>query len=216
MASERRAMTDRFIVGLTGASGVEYGLRFLWHLNQVEGETDLIFSPNFFQVFEAEAALHPGEGLGMGTRFISDLLILLSDKYGKTDQKHRFSAIDYRDIGARAASGSATYKAMVIVPCSMKTLAAIAHGLSQNLIERAADVALKERRKLILCPRETPLSLIHLKNMTALTEAGATVMPLAPGYYHRPAGLTDLFDFMCDRIFSHMGLNYRAIRPWRS
>ena len=105
---------------------------------------------------------------------------------------------------------------MVIIPCSMKTLAAIHSGLSQNLIERAADVSLKERRTLILCPRETPLSAVHLRNMLGLTEAGATVMPIMPGYYHQPVGLADLYDFMVDRIFQHMGITKRTITPWRS
>lgn len=203
-------MIPRFIVGLTGASGAEYGLRFLWHLARVPGETDVIFSPNFFQVLSAESRDMAGP------KTAAELQQFLTAKYGETGQENRFSLPDYRDISARAASGSAIFKAMVVVPCSMKTLAAITHGLSGNLIERAADVSLKERRKLIVCPRETPLSLVHLKNMTALTEAGATIMPLAPGYYHNPNSLTDLYDFMADRILSHLDVGYRAIKPWRS
>lgn len=210
MASGRHGMTDRFIVGLTGASGAEYGLRFLWHLTHIRGETDVIFSPNFFQVLAAES------GNMAEPQSAAELGQFLAAKYGETGREHSFSLADYRDISARAASGSAAYKAMVVVPCSMKTLAAITHGLSGNLIERAADVSLKERRKLIVCPRETPLSLVHLRNMTALSEAGATVMPLAPGFYHNPKSLTDLYDFMADRILSHLGTGYRAIKPWRS
>lgn len=203
-------MTPRFIVGLTGASGAEFGLRFLWHLAQIAGETDVIFSPNFFQVLRAET------GSEAEPKSADELQQYLSAKYGDTSNANQFSLADYRDISARAASGSAIYKAMVVIPCSMKTLAAVAHGLSSNLIERAADVSLKERRRLIVCPRETPLSLVHLKNMTALTEAGATVMPIAPGYYHNPTSLTDLYDFMADRILSHLDVGHRAIRPWRS
>lgn len=203
-------MSDRFIVGLTGASGVEYGLRFLWQLSRVPGESDLIISPNFFQVIAAESAGAKKPGTA------TELMQYLSAKYGEMGKEHVFSFADYHDISSRAASGSAAYKAMVIVPCSMKTLAAITHGLSSNLIERAADVSLKERRKLIVCPRETPLSLVHLRNMTALTEAGATVMPLAPGYYHGPKSLIDLYDFMADRILSHLETGHRAITPWRS
>lgn len=199
-------MSERFIVGVTGASGAEYALRFLWQLSFVPGQSDLIVSPNFYKVLESEAAQNTG----------GDLLGLAAAAYGPLGSEHEFVANDYRDISARAASGSARYRAMVILPCSMKTLAAIHAGLSQNLIERAADVSLKERRTLILCPRETPLSSVHLRNMLGLNEAGATVMPIMPGYYHRPVGLVDLYDFMVDRIFQHMGITKRTMTPWRS
>jgi 4-hydroxy-3-polyprenylbenzoate decarboxylase len=200
-------MSARFIVGVTGASGAEYALRFLWQLSFVPGQSDLIVSPNFYKVLESEAHTQQAG---------ADLLQLAAAAYGPLGKEHEFVANDYRDISARAASGSAAYDAMVILPCSMKTLAAIHAGLSQNLIERAADVSLKERRKLILCPRETPLSSVHLRNMLGLTEAGATVMPIMPGYYHRPTTLVNLYDFMVDRIFQHMGITKRTITPWRS
>lgn len=194
---------NRYIVAVTGASGVEYALRFLWHLSHCEGASDLIASPNFYRVAETELML-AGD----------NLLDLAAKKFGALGEAHQFAFCDYRNIGARAASGSASYRSMVVLPCSMKSLAAIAHGLSSNLIERAADVSLKERRPLILCPRETPLSAIHLQNMLTLTRAGATVMPLMPGYYHRPQNLVDLYDFMTDRIFQHMGFSERAVKPW--
>lgn len=203
-------MNGRYILGITGASGAEYALRLLWHLSFVRGETDVIVSPNFSKVLAAEASLKNASDSA------SDLLQLSVELYGACGDVHVFNYPDYRDIGARAASGSAGYDAMAIIPCSMKTMAAINAGLSQNLIERAADVCLKERRRLILCPRETPLSTIHLRNMLSLSEAGALVMPLMPGYYHKPAGLGDLYDFMVDRIFQHMGIQKRVIRPWRS
>lgn len=199
-------MNPRFIVGVTGASGAEYALRFLWQLSFTVGQTDLIVSPNFYRVLESEAE---SEGN-------SDLLQHAARSYGPLGTQHEFMLTDYRDISARAASGSASYQAMTVLPCSMKTLAAINAGLSQNLIERAADVSLKERRALILCPRETPLSAVHLRNMLSLTEAGATVMPIMPGYYHRPAGLVDLYDFVTDRVFQHMGIDKRTMRAWRS
>lgn len=208
MASWRHGMKRRFIIAVTGASGAEYALRFLWRLAALEGESDLIFSPNFFKVLEAECGIPAPSNPAA----ISDLI---KNRYGSWSETHNFSFCDYRDIGARAASGSARYDAMTVAPCSMKTIAAIAHGLSSNLIERAADVSLKERRPLILCPRETPLSTIHLKNLLALSEAGATVMPLMPGYYHKPRELTDLYDFMADRIFSHLGITERVIKPWQ-
>lgn len=203
-------MTSRYIIALTGASGAEYGLRLIWQLSFVDGESDLIVSPNFFKVLESEA---PGLA---AERLTEDLPALAATRFGAIGTAHRFFLSDYRDISARAASGSASYRAMVVLPCSMKTLASIAAGLSQNLIERAADVSLKERRPLILCPRETPLSSVHLRNMLSLTEAGATIMPLMPGYYHNPTNLTDLFDFMTDRIFQHLGIPKRVIQPWRS
>ena len=203
-------MNPRFIVALTGASGAHFGLRLVWQLSFVDGETDLIVSPGFAQVLEAEQSdMNPGTSL-------DDLFALISDLYGPLGENHRFDLCGYHDIAARAASGSASYRAMVVAPCSMKTLAAMAHGLSQNLIERAADVCLKERRTLIVCPRETPLSAIHLENMLTLTRAGATVMPLMPGYYNRPQTMDDLADFMVDRIFQHAGIDKRTTRPWRS
>lgn len=173
---------DRFVVALTGASGAHYGLRLVWQLSFIDGETDLIVSPGFAKVLEAE------QGFEGSWHSIDDLFALITSMYGAIGGRHRFDFCGYGDISARAASGSAAYRAMIIAPCSMKTLAAIAHGLSQNLIERAADVSLKERRTLIVCPRETPLSLIHIENMLALTKAGAMVMPLMPGYYHMTRG----------------------------
>jgi len=200
----------RFIIALTGASGAEYGLRLLWHLTQTVGRSDIIFSANFFKVLAAETGAI-GE-----VKSTKDLLLFLEDRYGTTGTKHEIDIADVHDIGARAASGSARYDAMVVTPCSMKTLAAIAAGMSSNLIERAADVSLKERRPLILCPRETPLNQIHLANMLKLSQAGATIMPLMPGYYNAPQKLTDLYDFMVDRIFSHCGIEERLITPWKS
>jgi 4-hydroxy-3-polyprenylbenzoate decarboxylase len=118
------------------------------------------------------------------------------------------------DRGAAPASGSALNAGMVICPCSMGTLSAIAQGASRSLIERAADVALKERRPLILVPRETPLSLIHLENMLMVTRAGAVVMPAAPGFYHRPHEVTDLVDFMVARVMDHLGVPHQLAKRW--
>src|SRR6059036_4048857 len=122
---------------------------------------------------------------------------------------------DDKDRGAAPASGSARSTGMVICPCSMGTVAAIAHGTSRSLIERAADVALKERRTLILVPRETPLSLVHLRNLTLATEAGAIVLPAAPGFYQRPKEIGQLVDFIVQRVVDHMGLDIQLIKPWQ-
>ncbi|MCX7632448.1 MAG: UbiX family flavin prenyltransferase [Turneriella sp.] len=199
-------VNPRYVVALTGASGAEYALRFLWQLSFVPGETDLIVSPNFLRVLHTESTIPVATA--------EQLLGSCAQLFGDAGTAHRFSYHDYRDVAARPASGSARYQATVIIPCSMKTLAAINAGMSTNLIERAADVAIKERRKLILCPRETPLSSIHLRNMLALSECGATILPLMPGYYHKPQSLTDLYDFITDRIFQHLGIARRTITPW--
>src|SRR5213080_4542091 len=121
---------------------------------------------------------------------------------------------DDTDRGAEPASGSVKTAGMVICPCSMGTVAAIAHGTSRSLIERAADVALKERRTLILVPRETPLSLVHLRNLTLATEAGAVVLPAAPGFYHKPQQVRNLVDFVVQRIVDHLGLDIALVKRW--
>jgi 4-hydroxy-3-polyprenylbenzoate decarboxylase len=121
---------------------------------------------------------------------------------------------DDGDRGAAPASGSARTRGMVICPCSMGTVAAVAHGTSRSLVERAADVALKERRPLLLVPRETPLSLIHLENLAQVTRAGATVIPAAPGFYHRPTAISELVDFMVARVLDHLQLEHTVGKRW--
>jgi 4-hydroxy-3-polyprenylbenzoate decarboxylase len=121
---------------------------------------------------------------------------------------------DDKDRGAEPASGSVKTAGMVVCPCSMGTVAAIAHGTSRSLIERAADVVLKERRKLILVSREAPLSLVHLRNLTLVTEAGAIVLPAAPGFYHKPAKVSDLVDFVVQRILDHLGVDVPLVKRW--
>lgn len=125
------------------------------------------------------------------------------------------TACDDADRGSAPASGSAPSAGMVICPCSMGTVAAIAGGTSRSLIERAADVALKERRKLILVPRETPFSLIHLRNLTAVTEAGAVVVPAAPGFYHKPTRVEQLVDFVVQRVLDQMGVDLQVAPRWK-
>jgi 4-hydroxy-3-polyprenylbenzoate decarboxylase len=124
------------------------------------------------------------------------------------------AVFDDGDRGAIPASGSAKSAGMVICPCSMGTVAAIAHGASRSLVERAADVTLKERRSLILVPRETPFSLVHLRNLTLVSEAGATVMPAAPGFYNRPTSVNDLVDFIVQRVLDHMKVEAELVPRW--
>jgi 4-hydroxy-3-polyprenylbenzoate decarboxylase len=123
---------------------------------------------------------------------------------------------DDTDRGAEPASGSARTAGMVVCPCSMGTVAAIAHGTSRSLIERAADVTLKERRPLILVPRETPLSLVHLRNLTLAAESGALVLPAAPGFYHKPQKVSDLVDFIVQRVLDHLAVDVRLVQRWES
>jgi 4-hydroxy-3-polyprenylbenzoate decarboxylase len=185
--------------GITGASGAPYAVRLLRALNETATPTRLIISSYGWRLLAEETGIEGLEALQHATGDWS-----------------RVELYDSLDRGATPASGSAPSAGMVICPCSMGTLASIAAGTSRNLVERAADVALKERRPLILVPRETPLSLIHLENMTRLTRAGAVIMPAAPGFYHRPQSIDDLVDFVVARILDHLGVEHRVGRRWRS
>jgi flavin prenyltransferase len=186
-------------LGITGASGAPYAVRLLRALNDLALPVRLIVSPYGLRLMEEEAGIASIEALREAT--------------GDWSRVELFDALDR---GATPASGSALSRGMVICPCSMGTLASIAAGTSRNLVERAADVALKERRPLILVPRETPLSLVHLENMTRLTRAGATIMPAAPGFYHSPSSVADLVDFVVARILDHLGVEHAVGRRWRS
>lgn len=185
--------------GITGASGAPYAVRLLRALNESGTPVRLIVSGYGLRLLAEETGIDGLDALRAATGDWS-----------------RVELYDSLDRGATPASGSAPSAGMVICPCSMGTLASIAAGTSRNLVERAADVALKERRPLILVPRETPLSLIHLENMTRLTRAGATVMPAAPGFYHRPRSIDDLVDFVVARILDHLGVQHGLGARWKS
>lgn len=195
-------MSDRgevpVTLGITGASGAPYAVRLLRALNDANVPVRLIISGYGMRLLGEEAGIDGIEGLR-----------------GATGSWERVTYYDALDRGATPASGSAPSRGMVICPCSMGTLGSIAAGTSRNLVERAADVVLKERRPLILVPRETPLSLIHLENMVRVTQAGATVMPAAPGFYHRPTRIEELVDFVVARILAHLGVDFSA-PSWRS
>jgi len=200
----------KIIVGSTGGSGCGYLLRYFFHISTLEGETHWIASDNFHLV------LHEEFGLSFKGLTGDEIMEKIFKLYGRPDGESRQKIFvhDVRDLAATPSSGSVLFDAMVILPCSMKTLASAANGISTNLIERAADVSLKERRKLLLVARESPYSLIHIQNMEKLTLAGATIMPASPGFYHRPQSINDLYDFMVDRIFSHLKIERRVIKPW--
>lgn len=183
---------------ITGASGAPYSVRLLRALNTASVPVRLIISGYGFRLLEEESGITDVESLRAAT--------------GDWSQVELF---DSTNRGATPASGSAPSRGMVICPCSMGTLGSIAAGTSRNLVERAADVTLKERRPLILVPRETPLSLIHLENMTRLTRAGATILPASPGFYHRPRQIEDLVDFVVARILDHLGVENDLAVRWK-
>jgi 4-hydroxy-3-polyprenylbenzoate decarboxylase len=188
------------VFAITGASGAPYAVRLLRALVEAARPVQLIVSDHGWRLLQTESD-------------IADVAALQARTGGEA-WKGLVTAYDDRDRGAAPASGSALTAGMVIVPCSMGTLAAVAAGTSRSLVERAADVTLKERRPLILVPRETPLSAIHLENMLRLTRAGAVVMPAAPGFYHRPSGIDDLVDFMAGRMLDHLGVENTVSRRW--
>ncbi|MDC6179360.1 UbiX family flavin prenyltransferase [Ralstonia solanacearum] len=185
----------RIIVAITGASGAIYGVRLLQVLQGLRDsagvESHLLMSPAGLMNVQHE--------LHMTREEVEALAHVVHN---------------VRDIGATIASGSFAAEAMVVAPCSMKTLAAVAHGLSDNLIARAADVTLKERRRLILMVRETPLNLAHLRNMTAVTEMGGIVFPPVPGFYQRPKTIDDLVDHTVGRVLDLLGLPQTLAASW--
>jgi 4-hydroxy-3-polyprenylbenzoate decarboxylase len=199
------AATD-LVLALTGASGAPYGVRLLEVLLDAGRTVHLTLSPAFVQVLEQET-----------DRRVRLDRFTLSDLLGEAAERAAAGQVRYHhhlDFRAGIASGSFLTAGMVICPCSMGTAAAIAHGLSQNLIHRAADVHLKERRRLILVPRETPLHAIQLRNLAACAEAGAVVLPAMPAFYTRPHSLQDSIDFIVGRICDQLGVEHDLLRRW--
>lgn len=188
------------VVAITGASGAPYAVRLLEALVAARRAVWLVVSSHGFRLLATESG-------------IPDLAALRA-RVGAAAWDAHVTVFDDGDRGAKPASGSARTAGMVVCPCSMGTVASIASGTSRSLVERAADVTLKERRPLVLVPRETPLSLIHLENMLTLTRAGAVVMPAAPGFYHRPTRIEELVDFMVARILDHLGVEHEVSRRW--
>lgn len=196
----------KLVVALSGASGSIYAIHFLRALCRlVSGESSLIVSPAALRVYRDE--------VGPGGKNAASLLEDVLAPVPAAERRHRFVVESYGDTGARAASGSAPYDGMVIVPCSMKTLAGVAQGYAANLPERAADVCLKEKRRLVLVPRETPFNTIHLRNMLTLSEAGAVILPAAPGFYQKPESIDDLGRFIAGRILALFGVHDHDLYP---
>lgn len=182
----------RLVVGITGATGAVYGVRLLQRARAIGVQTHLVITPS--------GVLNLHHETGMDRREVE----ALADR-----------AYAPGDVGACVASGSFDTAAMVVAPCSMKTLAAIAHGFADNLLTRAADVTLKERRRLLLMVRETPFNLAHLRNMTAVTEMGGIVFPPLPAFYHRPASIDELVDESVERVLSLLGLSGATPKVWQ-
>ncbi len=194
------------VLAMTGASGAPYGVRLLEVLLRAGRRVHLTISPAGAEVLEHE--------LDRRVRLEN---FALADLLGDTAKEVTADQVCYHHYGdfrAGMASGSFLTAGMVVCPCSMGTVAAIAHGLSQNLIHRAADVHLKERRRLILVPRETPLNVVQLRNLAACAEAGAVVLPAMPAFYTRPQSLQDAVDFIVGRICDQLGIEHRLLRRW--
>jgi 4-hydroxy-3-polyprenylbenzoate decarboxylase len=196
------------VVAMTGASGSAYAVRLVEVLLRAGRTVHLTLSPAAVEVLAQEldrtVRLEPGA---------FDPAALLGPAATGLDLS-RLHYHHYRDFRAGIASGSFLTAGMAVCPCSMGTLAAIAHGTSDNLIHRAADVHLKERRTLVLVPREAPLGLVQLRNMTAAAEAGAVVLPAAPGFYNRPRTIEDLVDFVVGRVCDQLGVGHRLTERW--
>ena len=199
-------MKRSIVIAITGASGAIYATRTLAALLEQGCHVELVVSDYGRRLLRDE----------LGDAAATDKLMdYLAATYGDGVRAGTYTLHSNKDLGAKIASGSQDCDAMVIVPCSMKTLAGVAHGLSRNLVERAADVMLKERRPLILLPRETPMSLPQLKNMVLCAEAGALVMPAMPAFYQMPKTLDDLADFMAGKILGALGLKHDLYPAWK-
>ncbi|HUR33174.1 MAG TPA: UbiX family flavin prenyltransferase [Vicinamibacterales bacterium] len=202
MAAERVAS---IAVAITGASGALYATRTLAALLSRGVHVELVISDYGRRLLFDEL----GE-----KATLERLTPFLIEKYGAAVEAGTLSLHSNKDLGATIASGSHGCRGMVIVPCSMKTLAAVAHGLSRNLVERAADVMLKERRPLVIVPRETPMSLMQLRNMVLCAEAGAIMLPAMPAFYQMPQTLDHLADFMAGKILSALGFDHDLYPMW--
>jgi 4-hydroxy-3-polyprenylbenzoate decarboxylase len=205
IARESMAAGD-LVLALTGASGMPYGVRLLEVLLRAARTVHLSISPAAAEVILQEL----GRTVRLDEFEPADLLGQLATDLplGQLYYHH------FGDFRAGIASGSFLTSGMVVCPCSMGTAAAIAHGLSQNLIHRAADVHLKERRRLVLVPRETPLGLLQLRNLTACAEAGAVILPAMPAFYTRPTSLQDAVDFVVGRVCDQLGVEHNLLRRW--
>ena len=196
------------VVAITGASGSPYGVRLVELCLRAGRTVHLVVSPAGTEVVRTELGrtVHLGEA-------DFDPVALLGPAADGLDLS-RLKYHHFRNFQAGIASGSFLTAGMAVCPCSMGTVAAVAHGMSENLIHRAADVHLKERRKLVLVPRETPLGLIQLRNLTAAAEAGAVILPAMPAFYTNPQSIADMVDFVVGRVCDQLGVEHRLVKRW--
>ncbi len=198
-------MKKKIVVAICGASGVAYGIRLIKALMECPTDVSLVISGAGQQVLAHEAA-YTGEAFET----------FLTGTGVAKDPEARLTQYENDDFFAPFASGSSVYDAMVVAPCTMGTLGAIASGLANNLIHRAADVCLKEGRPLILLPRETPLNTIHIENMLKVANAGATIIPPCPSFYAHPKTVEEVIDTVVARVLDHIGINHDLIKRWGS
>jgi len=201
----RESQGRRIIVGVTGASGGLYAVRFLKAALELGLDVDLVVSDYGKRLLIEECDLNLKA---------TELGEWLDRTYGSVDRPGKLTEHRNNDLGSPIASGSQVWDAMVVVPCTMKTLGGIAGGTASSLIERAADVTLKEDRRLVLVPRESPLNLIQLENMVRLARAGANIVPAMPAFYYKPRTFEDLADFVAGRILSMMKIPHSLFDPW--
>ena len=201
----QQGFDEAITVAITGASGACYALRLIECLVAANKQVYVLMSSAARVVFDTEVGIKLPASPDALSQFLVDHFNAKPEQVIAFGKEQWFSPV---------ASGSAAPKKMIVCPCSTGTLAAISQGMSDNLIERAADVVIKERGQLILVPRETPFSTIHLRNMLSLSELGATVMPAAPGFYHQPESINDLVDFMVGRILDHLDIDQGIMPRW--
>ena len=195
-----------YAVGITGGSGAPYALRLLRVLLDKGHDVHLVISPAGETILQVESGIRVGKTLREKAATIATAI--------ETQHEARLRVFDPMNLAAPISSGSFACEGMVIVPCSTGTLGRIANGISSNLIERAADVCLKERRRLVVVPRETPLSEIHLRNMLALRQAGADILPAMPAFYHKPRHISDLIDMIVGRVLDRLGVENELFQRW--
>ena len=195
------------ILGITGASGLIYAVRALKYLLQADYAIELVASKSVYMVWQAEQSIRlPSDPVHQEQFWRQQAAVVTGGK---------LTCHPWSDVGATIASGSFRTLGMLVIPCSMSTVAKLATGLSSDLLERAADVQLKEGRKLVVVPRETPFSLIHLRNLTALAEAGARIVPAIPAWYHNPQTIEDLVDFVVARALDQLEIDCIPLNRWQ-
>lgn len=194
---------DRWVVGITGASGAIYGVRLVQSLLQTGCYVHLVISDAGWRVLHEELNWN-----------VSNRQLAIKQHFAENANRIEYHSI--KDIGASIASGSFRVKGMIIMPCSMGTLSAIAHGASDNLMARAADVMLKEGRPLVLVPRETPLHAIHLENMLKLARLGVRIIPAMPAFYHQPKTLEDIINFLVGKVLDSLDIEHQLFARWGS